>query len=266
LDKEQKNDFRINALLASYYYSINDIENAKLKIDAAKEKVQSRVDKSELFALSGKIYIANNELELAKKDLKKALEFGYDQSIIKNNLAIIAIKGNDLNKAFDLLSSEYQLNTDDKDIATNLALVLIKTKHQNKAKTILMKTFGEIKGVEYFNRLTAKKHTEPTIKTKPLSNHITTMKPASSPKQYIDLTGQYEVQVIAKLNTLTDADKYFLKSISKDWLVFEVDHVKKYCLGPYSDMNSAKNAAEQIDIEGAFVVNYGSIPYKELHL
>lgn len=134
------------------YQLAGQVEEAQRNTEQAITYYLAAIDSGnssgKLHLLLGVAYANLNRFDEAKTQFNVARLRGYDDKVIKNNIAMIHMAKGDYNTAITTLSHVLEQHPNDKTIRTNLAIALIKNDRIEAAKKLLSDDFNELEFAE----------------------------------------------------------------------------------------------------------------------
>lgn len=142
-----------------YYFVAANIdmaaENYQSAITHYKQAITHHYKKPDIHINQGIAYGYLKNYTQASAAFNRARLHGYDECIIKNNLATLKIAQNKNQEAADLLLPIYLHNTKNKTVAFNLAIALVRTGHELQAKEILAAHYSKEEAIQLIHALNA---------------------------------------------------------------------------------------------------------------
>ncbi|WP_318492455.1 tetratricopeptide repeat protein [Photobacterium leiognathi] len=146
---------------AEYFYISANINMAAEQYRSAIKNynlaIKRNINNPEVFINQGIAYGYLNKYQQAESAFNQARLHGYDENIVKNNLATLKIAQNKNQQAVDILSPVYLNEPKNKTIAFNLAIALIRTDHEIQAREILLTHYSQAETIQLLSTLKSQK-------------------------------------------------------------------------------------------------------------
>ncbi|EHV9834705.1 tetratricopeptide repeat protein [Vibrio vulnificus] len=259
-------------------------------------------DESVYHLLVGKIYAQRKEYETAIQHFEESRKSGASDREAGNNIAVVYLLQNRYIEATEILYDLYVAMPSDAKVRSNLIISSVQSnrpdialevlKHEKgeeearKQLAALMKTVnkGKNKGkkavqpqVAQINkdttRATVVQTAQVTPKAQDETKKVVQAKPVDNvvPVSKLDVNNLrpkapslYRIQVLASYKAVPNDYLNFLKA--NYGTVYSYTHGlwKRYCIGEFTDVEDAKVFLDNLNIKGAFVVDYTKKRYVEL--
>ncbi|MDD1828124.1 tetratricopeptide repeat protein [Photobacterium sp. ZSDE20] len=119
--------------------AINDIESA---ISAYLASIDAGNRTGQIHVLLGVSYTKVGKYDEAQKELNQARLRGYDDVVVKNNIAMIQMANGEYQQAIETLAPVLKEDPANKIVKANLAIALMKTQQIDSAKKLLKGDFS----------------------------------------------------------------------------------------------------------------------------
>ena len=226
----------------------------------------------------GKIKANRGDLKEAKFCFEESKKFGVSDREIKNNIAVLNMIGKKYKDALPVLYQLYSDEPSDSKVIANLIISALYAERFDIVSEVLKsspidedheKMIGQLSsliGVSYtgqegIRNLSKKKINEQedkkTISVKSNSNEKLT--DISKRKE-----NNYRIQVLATDDFIDKERLLLLKSSYGKVYLYQHGFWKRYCVGSFNSFQSAKASLENMNIKGAFIVNYKNYRYNIL--
>ncbi|WP_318476849.1 tetratricopeptide repeat protein [Photobacterium leiognathi] len=140
-----------------YYFVAGNIDMAAEQYQSAVKKYDQAINKHinnpAIYIKKGIAYGYLYDYKNASHSFNQARLHGYDENIVKNNLATLKIAQNQNQQAVDLLLPVYQHNPKNKKVAFNLAIALVRAGDITQAKQILLTHYSKAETTQLINAL-----------------------------------------------------------------------------------------------------------------
>ncbi|MGR2884252.1 tetratricopeptide repeat protein [Vibrio vulnificus] len=259
-------------------------------------------DESVYHLLVGKIYAQRKEYETAIQHFEESRKSGASDREAGNNIAVVYLLQNRYIEATEILYDLYVAMPSDAKVRSNLIISSVQSnrpdialevlKHEKgeeearKQLAALMKTVnkGKNKGkkavqpqVAQINKDTTRATVVQTAQVTPKApeeaKKVEQAKPVDNvvPVSKLDVNNLkpkapslYRIQVLASYKAVPNDYLNFLKA--NYGTVYSYTHGlwKRYCIGEFTDVEDAKVFLDNLNIKGAFVVDYTKKRYVEL--
>lgn len=140
LQKEGVKNPSLYQLEGQVFDAKNDTDNA---IGAYLDSIKSGNQSGQVHVLLGVSYTKAGSYKEAYKQLNEARLRGYDDVVIKNNLAMIYMANGDYQKAVEMLTPILKENPSNKIVKANLAIALMKVQQVDAARKLLKGEFSD---------------------------------------------------------------------------------------------------------------------------
>lgn len=140
-----------------YYFVAGNIDMAAEKYQSAvkqyEQAIKKHINNPAIYIKQGIAYGYLNDYKNARHSFNQARLHGYDENIVKNNLATLKIAQNQNQQAVDLLLPVYQHNPKNKKVAFNLAIALVRAGDIPQAKQVLLAHYSQDETEQLVNAL-----------------------------------------------------------------------------------------------------------------
>lgn len=132
-------DAKLEMLRANVFFDLDKLNNAERHVNAT-----IRLDEkhAEAYNLKGLLLAQRGDLNKAKEAFENARLLGFDEGILKNNLAMVAMLQGDFNQAADILMTLAKNGQADETVRANLLLSLAKAGRTREFSQLLSENSG----------------------------------------------------------------------------------------------------------------------------
>ncbi len=271
--------------MARMYYYDGELNTALDKV----ETLQTISNKDpEVQLLAGKIYAGLRKFALAKQRFQDALRLGYEDKVIKNNLALLHMMQGQYEAAIKILRPLYKVDPEDQTVESNLLVAVINNGNIDIARNILTSRYGgdvAEKNLALLMTAKTKQHKEPAImfendvvewpatelykqnsieKMMLISDETTDSTSLMNRDFKVDNSDStvFRVQIFASNKQLSEIQLARFKKYQTDIYFYNFGFWKRYCVGEFATLQEARAFKEHLNAKGAFVVEYLNKEYK----
>ncbi|HHG3165200.1 TPA: tetratricopeptide repeat protein [Vibrio parahaemolyticus] len=272
-------------------YILAKLEYLKSNYDASERYLEEYLDnggpEGDYYLLKGKILARKKDYDGAISHFNDSKKNGASDREANNNIAVVMMLQGRSEPAMELLYGLFAANPNDEKVRSNLLLASTRSnrpdvalevlKHDSSEQDARVKLKKLMKSVKPLNKkIDTKVPPKQVAKSKEKKNMEMDTKSVDLKPKYVARSvldpqnlrpkapSIYRIQVLATYKVIpSDYLNYLKGNYGK---VYSYTHGlwKRYCVGEFSDIDDAKKFLENMNIKGAFVVDYTKKRYVEL--
>ncbi|MFM2595128.1 pilus assembly protein TadD [Vibrio harveyi] len=272
-------------------YILAKLEYLKRNYDASDHYLDDYLEnggpEGNYYLLKGKILARKKDYSGAIANFNDSKKNGASDREANNNIAVVMMLQGRPEPAMELLYSLFAANPNDEKVRSNLLLASTRShrpdvalevlKHdssEQEARVKLKKLMQSVKPLP--EKVMKKAPTKQVAKVKEKKNMEMETKSVDLKPKYVARSvldpknlrpkapSIYRIQVLATYKVIPSDYLNYLKGNYGSVYSYTHGLWKRYCIGEFSDINDAKKFLENMDIKGAFVVDYTKKRYVEL--
>ncbi|EFP96456.1 tetratricopeptide repeat protein [Vibrio caribbeanicus] len=264
--------FIYTTVRASYY---------KKKFNQAEKQLERYIkkggDKGLYLTMLGKIKAHKGELDKAKFLFEESKKFGVSDRDIKNNIAVVNMIGKEYLNALPILYQLYLDDPSDSKVTANLVISSLHAKRFDIVSEVLrssnfdenndhiIKQLSNLAGINYKVSDKDEKTMEIELVESNVNKIASVEEQVYTPKKKTNKNnGKYRIQILATDNFVDDERLLSFKSLYGEVYLYQHGFWKRYCIGSFDSFKSAKVSLDNMNIKGAFIVNYKNYRYNIL--
>ncbi|WP_337969408.1 pilus assembly protein TadD [Vibrio pectenicida] len=277
---------------SEFIYSLARISYQKKKYNQAKQELdkylKKKGDKCKYFILLGKINSASGGYQEAIENFEESRKLGALDKETDNNIAVVKMMQKDYLSAIDILYNLYLESPNDEKVKANLILSaahqertdiileVLKGSHTDEASQQCMLDLIKLVSKDKSKNEASKQSnmTIPQSYKKPqdplpisampqskqcIQDKVIYPKPSSS-----TIKKNYKIQVLATDDLISEDLLNYLKVNYGPVYLYNHGFWKRYCIGEFSNLRLAKAFLRDLQIKGAFIVDYKNKRYETL--
>lgn len=276
--------------------TLSRLEYIKSNYSSSKKYLDNYLDeggsKSEYYLLNGKILAQQNQYDLAIESFDNSKKNGASDREANNNIAVVNMLQGKHEQAMETLYGLFAIDPNDEKIRSNLMMASIRAQRPDVTLEVLKFSNTEQEARIKLAKLsksvkTIKEKQKIPLKLKSINNKKTLVKKDVIKMDSIALAkgtkvsymensmldpnnlkpkapAIYRIQVLATYKVIPSDYLNYLKSNYGKVYSYTHGLWKRYCIGEFNDIDNAKLFLENMNVKGAFIVDYTKKRYLEL--